>query len=194
MSVQDTDIKYYLTGAGSDGGVQADPNASLGGYRSSTEIVTASLNNLFDDISSSEASTGDTEYRCICVKNTALETWYNVVTWLYAETDPDNIQQFYFAIETPATADLTDGSAQTIVNESTTPTVNTTEHNGVGSGISNWSSATVKGSGLSPNQGDHDDDLDQSEIIFIWVKRVITASAPARSGLSQTIRCEGDTL
>lgn len=194
MSVQDTDIKYYLTGATSDGGTQTDPNSSLGNYRSSTEMTSGSLNNLFDDISSAEATAGDTEYRCICVKNTALETLYNVVAWLYAETDPDNIQQFYFAIEVPQTADLTDGNAQTIVNESTAPTVNTTNHNGAGSGISNWSSATVKGSGVSPNQGTHDDDLDQSEIMFIWVKRVITAGAPARSGLSQTIRVEGDTL
>jgi hypothetical protein len=194
MSVQDTDIKYYLTGAVSDGGTQADPDASLGGFRSSTEIATASLNALWDDIVSVEASAGDTEYRCICVKNTSLETWYNVVAWLSGENDPDNIQQFSFAIEVPATADLTDGSAQTIVDESTSPSVNTTNHNGAGSGISNWSTASEKASGLSPQQGAHDDDLDTTEIMFIWIKRVITAGAPARTGLSGTIKCEGDTV
>lgn len=32
-------IRTYLTGAGSDGASQSDPNASLGNYRSSTEVV-----------------------------------------------------------------------------------------------------------------------------------------------------------
>lgn len=193
MSVLSSDIKFYLTGAGSDGGTQADPNLSLGGYRSSTEIVSAQINNLFDNISSQEANDGSTEYRCICVKNTSLETLYNVVAWLYAENDPDSIQQFAYAIEVPQTADLTDGDAQTIVNETTAPDVNTTNHNGTGSGISNWSTGVTKLTGLTPEQGAHDDDLDQSEIMFLWIRRVILAGAPARTGLSGTIRVEGDS-
>lgn len=193
MSVLSSDIKFYLTGAGSDGGAQADPNLSLGGYRSSTEIVSAQINNLFDNISSQEANDGSTEYRCICVKNTSLETLYNVVAWLYAENDPDSIQQFAYAIEVPQTADLTDGDAQTIVNETTAPVVNTTNHNGTGSGISNWSTGVTKLTGLTPEQGAHDDDLDQSEIMFLWIRRVILAGAPARTGLSGTIRVEGDS-
>lgn len=32
-------VRMYLTGAASDGGAQADPDASLGNYRSSTEVV-----------------------------------------------------------------------------------------------------------------------------------------------------------
>lgn len=193
MSVLSSDIKFYLTGAVSDGGAQSDPNLSLGGYRSSTEIVSAQINNLFDNITSQEANDGSTEYRCICVKNTSLETLYNVVTWLYAENDPDSIQQFAYAIEVPQTADLTDGDAQTIVSETTAPDVNTTEHNGTGSGISNWSTGVTKLTGLTPEQGDHDDDLDQSEIMFLWIRRVILAGAPARTGLSGTIRVEGDS-
>jgi len=193
MSVQSSDIKFYLTGAGSDGGVQADPDASLGAYRSSTEITSAEVNNLFDNISSAEASAGDTDYRCICVKNNSLETLFNVIAWIYAENDPDSIQQFSYAVETPATADLTDGYAQTIGDEDTPPSVNTTGEVGTGSGISNWSNATSKATGVSPEQGAHDDDLDQSEIIFIWLRRVISSSAPARTGLSATMRIEGDT-
>jgi len=193
MSVLQSDIKFYLTGAVSDGAVQADPNASLGGYRSASEITSGQLNNLFDNISSAEASAGDTNYRCICVKNISLETLYNIFMWIYAEIDPDNTNGFSFAVELPATADLTDGSAQTVVNESTAPTVNTTDHNGVGSGISNWSSATESASAVSPEQGDHDDDLDQGEIMFIWLRRVVDASAPARTGISVAMRVRGDT-
>ena len=193
MSVQDTDIKFYLTGAVSDGGVQTDPDLSLGGYRSASEIISGQLNNLFDNISSAEASAGDTNYRCVCVKNTALETLYNILSWIYAEIDPDATNHFSFAIEMPATADLTDGIAQLVADEDTAPTVDTTAEVGVGSGISDWSNATESASGVSPEQGDHDDDLDQGEIMFIWLRRVVDASAPARTGISFTMRCQGDT-
>ena len=193
MPVLSGDIKFYLTGALSDGGAQADPNASLGGYRSSTEITSAMLNNLFDNVSSAEASSGDTEYRCICVQNTSLETLYNVISWFSAEIDPDGSFTHSFAIEVPETADLTDGDCQTVVNESTAPSVNTTNHNGTGSGISNWSSAISKATGLSPMYGAHDDDLDAGEIMFVWIRRVCISGAPARTGLSVTFKVEGDT-
>ena len=193
MSVQSSDIKFYLTGAGSDGGVQASEGSSLGGYRSSSAITSGEINNLFDNVSSAEASAGDTNYRCICIKNEAAETLFNVVSWIYAESDPDSIQALSFAVEAPATANLTDGAAQTIVDEDTSPSVNTTGQSGSGSGISNWSTAIIKANGVSPEQGDHDDDLDAGELMFIWIKRVITAGAPARTNLSGTMRVEGDT-
>jgi len=193
MSVQSSDIKFYLTGAASDGGVQTDPDAAFGGYRSASEITSGAINNLFDNISSAEASAGDTNYRCICIKNEAAETLFNVVSWIYAESDPDAIQALSFAVETPATANLTDGPAQTVVDEDTSPDVNTTAQSGSGSGISNWSTAIIKANGVSPEQGDHDDDLDAGELMFIWIKRVITAGAPARTNLSGTMRVEGDT-
>jgi hypothetical protein len=193
MSVLAGDIKFYLTGASSDGGVQIDPHSSLGNYRSSTEIISGELNNLFDNITSSEAAAGNTDYRCICVKNTAAETLFNVVSWIFAEVDPDGTQQFAFAIERPATANATNGNAQTIPDEDTEPTLNTTNHNGTGSGVTNWSTATVKASGLSPEVGAYSDDLEDGEIMFIWLRRVITAGAPARTGMSVTMRVEGDT-
>ena len=195
MSVTANDIKFYLTGAGSDGGSQASPNAALGSYRSSTEVVTATLDNLFDDVSSSEATTGSTEYRCFCIKNTASETLYNIKIWIYSETDPNSDQVIYFAVEVPETANLTNGDAQSIVNETTAPTsINTTNFNGTGSGISNWSTAAIKANGLSTAYGAHDDDLDAGEICFIWIKRVIDAGSQAQSNMAFTIRIEGDTL
>jgi hypothetical protein len=38
MALAAYDIDFYLSGAGSHGGAQADPNASLGAYRSSTKL------------------------------------------------------------------------------------------------------------------------------------------------------------
>jgi len=194
MAVTANDLKYYLTGASSDGGVQADPNASLGNYRSSSEITSAAVDNLFDDVTSGEASSGDTEYRAFCIKNTSGSDLLNVVLWIQAETDPNADQTIYFAVEVPRTANLTDGYGQTLANESTAPSVNTTNEVGTGSGISDWSTATSKGAGVTPAQGAHNDDLTAGQLLFVFIKRVIRAGAIAQSNMSFTIRIEGDTL
>jgi hypothetical protein len=166
-------VRAYLTGASSDGGAQASPNASLGNYRSSTLIeflsdeITNPISNVtidhisgangegagtltatgndtlawtppggtqgdsvtiangetkileggggetekfirvsrttadnltgtatvtlsdvfndvvgFDNVSSSEASAGDVEYRCLCLKNDATSEIKNLAIWL----------------------------------------------------------------------------------------------------------------
>jgi hypothetical protein len=62
MAIVSTDLKFYLSGGGSN----TDPNASLGGVISSTQVGS----NLFDDIGTAEAASGDTEYRAYFVKNT----------------------------------------------------------------------------------------------------------------------------
>jgi len=193
MAIVAGDLKYYLTGAASNGGAQADPNAALGNYRSSTQITDNVDNNLFDDVSGGEASAGDTEYRCVCIQNThgSLEL-QNAKVYLADDTIGAG-NAVSFAVETPATANLTNGNAQTVGNESTAPTVNTTGHNGAGSGISNWSTATTYGTGVAVNIGAHDANVGVSEIIFVWVKRVIGAGAAAASAVNFTVRLEGDT-
>lgn len=193
MAISASDIKKYLTGAASDGGTQSDPDASLGDYRSSTEITDNSDNNLFDDVSGAEASDGDTEYRCICVKNEhgSLELQNAKVYLQEASVGTGNT--ISFAVETPATANLTNGNAQTVANESTAPTVNDTAHNGAGSGVSDWSTGADYAGGVAVSQGDHDANLGVGEIIFVWIKRVIGSGASAASAVDFTIRVEGDS-
>ena len=185
MAVVQSDIKVYLTGAASDGGAQTDPDSSFGNYRSSTEVG-AGDNNLFDDITGSEASAGDTEYRCFCVKNTngsdALDA---VKVWI--STDTGNAEDdISFAVEVPTSSD-TAGYAQTIADESSAPTVNA-------GNVSDWSDATTKGTGVAININAHDTDLDAGEIIFVWLRRVISASASSASAESVTISVEGDVI
>ena len=183
MAVLDAEIKFYLTGAGSDGGAQADPNAALGNYRSSTEIVDATLENLLDNVSNAERVAGDTEYRCFAIKNTnGSDSITNPKIWI--ETDTGTAEDdVSFAVEVPTGGD-TNGYAQTIANESAAPTV--------GSGnVSAWSDATSKGSGVGVDQGAHDANLDANEIVFVWIRRVIAAGAsPAAHTVA--IRIEGD--
>lgn len=184
MVVASSDIKFYLTGASSDGGAQTDPAASLGGYRSSTECV-ATVNGFFDAVSGAEAAAGDTEYRCFCIKNGhATDSLYSAVVWISTDTGnaEDNIS---FAVEVPTTSD-TAGTAQTIAGEGNAPTVNS-------GNVSNWSDATSKATGVAININAHDANLDAGEILFVWLKRVISAGASSVASESVSISIGGDT-
>jgi len=59
MSVTQTDIKFYGSGAN-----------NLGGPKSAVEIPNAQLHALFDPVRAAEALTGRQDYRCIYVENT----------------------------------------------------------------------------------------------------------------------------
>lgn len=193
MAIVAGDLKKYLTGASSNGGTQTDPNAALGNYRSATEITDNTDNNLFDDVSGAEAAAGDTEYRCFCIQNTHASLELQTAKVYLSDSNVGAGNTVSFAVETPATANLTNGNAQTVANESTAPTVNTSNHNGTGSGISDWSTATTYAGGVPVVQGAHDANLGVSEIVFVWVKRVIGAGASAAAAVDFGIRIEGDT-
>jgi hypothetical protein len=185
MGVTAADIKWYLTGASSDGGAQADPDAALGNYRSSTEITNDSIENLFDNVTGSEATSGDIEHRCICVKNEngSSENWYNVKFFIQTNT-PSGDSSIEFAVEAPEDGN-SNGSAQTIGDESTAPTV------GTGS-VSAWDSGTTYDDGVGVNQGAHDANLDAGELIFLWLKRSISSGASAYDADSVVMRAQGE--
>lgn len=193
MAISSSDLIKYLTGATSNGGTQTDPNASLGDYRSSTSITDASDNNLFDDVSGSEAESGDTEYRCLCIKNEHGSLELQSAKVYLSESDIGTGNSVEFAVEVPASGSETDGNAQSVADESTAPSVNTTDHNGSGSGVSDWSTGTSYSGGVPVNQGGHDSNIGVSEIIFVWIKRVIGSGASAASAVDFTVRVEGDS-
>lgn len=86
MPIVAGDIEYRLSG----GAANTSPAASLGGAMSTVGggvITTAVLNNLFDDVSSTEATAGDIEYRGFYVKNNhGSITWESVVAWIESLT------------------------------------------------------------------------------------------------------------
>ena len=61
MAIIASELHYRHSG----GAGNSDPDASIGGAMSSTQITDDSDNNLFDDVTGDEASSGDTEYRGI---------------------------------------------------------------------------------------------------------------------------------
>lgn len=82
MAITPSDILYHLTG----GAANTDPNLSLGGGISNTQVGVA-LHNIFDRVSPEEALAGDTEYRAIDVKNAHLsETAFDTFIWISQET------------------------------------------------------------------------------------------------------------
>lgn len=86
MPIVSADIKFKLsikTGSAGNSSAQADPNASLGKYISTTEISATILNNLWDNITGDENAGSDVEYRCVFVHNNhGSLTMENAVVWI----------------------------------------------------------------------------------------------------------------
>lgn len=107
-----SDIKVYLSG----GAGNADPNASLGGAISSTELVSNSVNNLFALAPAAEADAGSVKYRAVFVKNThATLTLISPKVYIASNTpSPTTAVKIGLALETGSPID-------TIANEDTAP-------------------------------------------------------------------------
>jgi hypothetical protein len=157
---------------------QSDPDASLGNYRSSNAITTATDNNLFDDVTGAEASAGDTEYRAMGFHNNhGSLSLTSCVTWISVDTG-NGEDDISFDLEAPSASEVT-GAIQTIADESTEPTGRS------------WSDATTKGTGHDCPLGSNE--VGPDEWFGIWVRRVISASASAAAAEAVTFRTEGDT-
>jgi hypothetical protein len=178
MAITATDILFklsILTGTAGNQNAQADPNASLGKYISTTQITDATDNNLFDDISGDENAASDVEYRCFFVHNNhATLTWTTVVAWLSAEVSGG--ASVAISIDTTAASAIGSATAQAkqVADESTAPATQT------------FSSPTTKAAGLAIG------DLAPGQCRAIWVRRT-AANTAALNADGVTIRCEGDT-
>ena len=178
MAISATDILFKLsikTGTAGNQNAQANVNESLGKYISTTEIVDATLNNLFDDVSGDENAASDVEYRCIFIHNVhATLTWQGVVCWMSAEVAGG--ANAAISIDTTVASPIGQTTAQAleVANEDTAP-----------AGLT-FSSPTTKATGLSIG------DLAAGNCRAIWIRRSATNSA-ALNNDGVTVRCEGDT-
>lgn len=163
MPIAATDLKIYLSG----GSTNVNPNVSLGGAISSTLMGT----NLFDDVASGEATSGDTEYRAVYVKNTnGSLTLSNAKVWIQSNTPSTDS-----AIQIALCDEGADAAMETIPDESTAPTGPT------------FDDAEDEANALSLGN------LAAGSFYGIWVKRTISSSASAYSNDSFTLRVKGDT-
>lgn len=167
MPIISSDIKFYLSG----GAANSDANASLGGAISSTEIVDATLHNLFDVVGSAETASGDVEYRCMYVKNTHGTLTLQASTAFISSNTPSADTDAAIGLGTAAIG----ASEQTTATESAAP-----------SGVS-FSAPSTQPAGLSIG------DLAPGEYKAIWVRRTVSAAASAYSNDGVTIDVGGDT-
>ena len=168
MPIISTDIKFRLSG----GAANSDPNASLGGLKSTTEIVDATLHNLFDIVSSAEASAGDVEYRCFYV--------HNGHGGALALQNPE----IFIQTNTPSTdTDVAIGLDPAGIN-------------GTATTIGDESSAPAGVTFTQPSSGSplaFPGDLPDGGHIAVWVRRTVSAAAAAYNGDSVVLRVQGDT-
>ena len=162
MAIISTDIVYRLSG----GAANSDQNASLGGAKSST----AASASIYDDVTSAEASSGDTEYRCIYVHNNhGTLTYLGSKVWIQTNT-PSADTDVAIGLGTSAV----NGTEQTVADENTAP-----------SGVT-FSAPTSFAGGLSIG------DIPAGQHKAVWIRRTINAGAAAASD-SFTLRVQGDT-
>ena len=164
MPIVANDIDFHLSGGASN----SDPDASLGGVISSTELTDATLHNLFDLVSSAESAAGDTEYRCVYIKNShGTLTLQNATVEIQADT-PSSDTDVEIAVGSAAI----NGTEQTVADESTPPT-----------GVTFESGSTALALG----------DIPAGEHKAVWVKRVVTAGASAHNNDNVILEVNGDT-
>jgi hypothetical protein len=172
MAITATDLEVRLTGGASN----TSPAASLGGAMSTVSgglITTAVANNLFDDVSSAEATAGDVEYRGFAVKNAhgSLQL-QNPAVWIDTLTSSADTE-----VDIGMAVEAINVTMATIANESTAPTSVT------------FSRPTTKSAGQTAWGATG---LNAGQFRGIWMKRTVTASASAASD-SCSITFGGDT-
>lgn len=167
MPILIADIKFFLSGGASN----SDVDASLGGVVSSVEVTTSSLHNLFDSVKGSEALAGDTEYRCLYAKNThGSLTLQTAVAWIESNT-PSASTTIDIGLGTSAVS----ATEQTIANESAAPV-----------GVT-FTAPTTVGTGLAIGN------LTAADTMAIWIRRTVSAAAPALATDTAELAVGGDT-
>lgn len=163
MPIVSSDIQYRMSG----GAANSDPDAALGGAESSNSFAT---NAIFDDVSSAEASAGDTEYRCFYVHNNhATLTLQSAKIWIQTQT-PSGDTDIAIALG----GEGLNGTAETVANENTAPSGET------------FSQPSSFAGGLSLGS------LAPGDRYPVWVRRTVNAGA-AGANDSWAIRVQGDT-
>lgn len=128
--------------------------------------------NLWDVVSSAESSAGDTEYRCIYVKNTNTNslTLQNAKVWIQTQTPSADT-----SVEIGLGTSAVNGTEQTVTNESTAP-----------SGVT-FGTAAGEGNALSIGN------IPAGQHKAIWIKRIVGAAATAANDDSYVLSYAGDT-
>lgn len=164
MPIAGTDIHYRLSG----GAGNTDPNASLGGAKSTTTDAGATI---FDDVSGAESAAGRTEYRGVVISNEhGSLTYQSVKVWVSTDTPSADTDA-----DVALAAEAVNTQMASIASETTAP-----------------SSVTFTNAAVSFATGLSIGDIPASQFKGVWLKRVVSAGAAAAAD-SFTVTCQGDT-
>lgn len=167
MPIASSEMLFCLSG----GSANAAPSLSIGGGKSNTTITDGTLNNLWDDVSAAEASTGDVEYRGIFLMNTNTTlTLSNARVWISATTSAAGDE---WAICTDTSGTNTSNTMSSCTNESTSP-----------AGTGTW---TTYGTTLSIGA------VGPTKSFGLWIRRTVDASAASYASNSASITWDGET-
>jgi len=167
MPIVASDLKIRLSGGAS----QSNPNLSLGGVKSSVEVVDNTLHNLFDIVDGTESQAGDTEYRGIYLHNGhATLTAQNVRIYFSSPTTSAN-DEWDMALA----GEGLNATMETIATEQAAPVGET------------FTRPTTYAGGL--NAGN----IPPGQHYGIWFKRVVNAGASAIDNNSITVNYDCDT-
>lgn len=178
MPIQSTDLlfKYSVTsGSAGNSTAQADPNAALGKYISTTQWTGGTLNDLFSDITGDQNANQQVDYRCIFIHNNhGSLTLLSPKLWIASEVAGG--ANIALGVDPTAASSIGSGSVQavTVANSLTAP-----------AGVT-FSSPTSKSTGLSLG------DIPAGQCKGFWFRRTATNSA-ALNNDGVTIQVEGDT-
>lgn len=178
MPIIASDVLFKLsTTAGSAGNTtaQANPNASLGKYISTT-VWAAGTNTLFDNVTGDENAASTVDYRCFFVHNAhASLTLESAVVYVSAEVSGG--ASVAIAVDNIATSAIGSASAQaaTIGTETTAP-----------SGVGTFSTPTTKAGGLALGN------IGPGQCRAVWVRRTAANSSPVNAD-GFTVSVAGDT-
>lgn len=167
MPIVSTDIKIFLSG----GSANSNVNLSIGGVKSSVEVVDNTLNNLFDDVTGTESLAGDTNYRMVYVyDNHGSLTMQNTRVYISSNTTSTDDT---FDIG-PAAAGL-NATETAVANEATAP-----------ASVSFSAPSTYAG-GI--NLGN----IPFSQRYGLWIRRTVNAAAGATDANAATLKFDCDT-
>ena len=179
MAIPNSDFKMFLTSGnatGSDGGsAQNDPDSSLGGWRSTTE-VSATIGNLFELYTQAELSSS-TRYRCVAITNinaTGVRDAMRLVSTSLAALKTG--LTVTFGIMTNDTSAVSPVCADT-----TAPTGITfrTMLASTGDNESDFSSAMKIGPLNTDSDDSTDLDFDDDMVLFLYIKIVASGASGA---------------
>lgn len=170
MPIAASDLVLRLSG----GAANTDPNAALGGARSTAGggvVTTDVLNNVWDNTSGAESSAGDIEYRGVYILNNhGSLTATDLRVWISSNTTSTQDE-----VDIALADEAINATMETIANESTAPVGPTFSH------PTTFGAALVIG---NVPFGEHKG---------IWLRRTVDAGAAAKNNNAYTLSFQCET-